>query len=326
MKIGIIGTGAFSIAIANTLAQNKENQIILWSENENLVLDYQKTNKLEAIFKGKVFPKNIKLTHAYEDIIKDSDLLLFMTSIPYLESVCNDIKETINKKIPICIGTKGIYGEKPMLVHQIVKRILKNPIGVLGGPTFANDVLNLEPIAFNVATKSNIVKKAMDKAFRLENVKVVFTKDLNSVALLSSLKNVYAIGCGILKGLGYKGSTHAYYLTYVYKELENILYQFNVSSNEILNHLAGFGDLVATCYSSESRNHTFGVLIGEKKKDTDIENYKKNNTIEGMVTLEYALKLFKRKHIKAPIFMEIYHIVYEHEDAKALIDRIKKMN
>ena len=89
MKIGIIGTGVFSVAIVNNLAQNKENQIVLWSENENLVLDYQKTNKLEAIFKGKVFPKNIKLTHAYEDIIKDSDLLLFMTSIPYLESKGN---------------------------------------------------------------------------------------------------------------------------------------------------------------------------------------------------------------------------------------------
>ena len=77
MKISIIGTGVFSVSIANLLAQNKENKIVLWSENETLVNNYQKTNKMNDIFENVKFPKNITLTNSYEEALKNSELVLF---------------------------------------------------------------------------------------------------------------------------------------------------------------------------------------------------------------------------------------------------------
>lgn len=325
MKIGIIGTGVFSTAVAYNLAQNAKNSIVLWSEDKKIVEDFQKTNKFEKLFKDKEFPKNVTATTSYEETLKNADFVLLMTSIAYLESVCNDIKDVIAKDVPICIGTKGIIGEKPKMVHQIVKGILKNPIGVLGGPTFAVDVCNLAPIAFNVATKSKKVRSAINNAFQLDNVKVVFTRDLTSVALLGSIKNVYALGAGMISGMGYKESTLAYYLTVIYNEAAKVIYKCDGEDVETLHSLAGFGDIVATCTSSESRNYQFGELFGKKKSKKDIDTFKEKNTLEGVETLKNIKVLVERKRIKAPILLALYAIIFEDAKVETLLEAMKEV-
>ena len=324
MKISIIGTGVFSVSIANLLAQNKENKIVLWSENETLVNNYQKTNKMNDIFENVKFPKNITLTNSYEEALKNSELVLLMTSINYLENVCKEIKNLVNKSIPICLGTKGIYGEKQKFAYEIAKEHLANPLAVLSGPTFANDIINLEPIAFNIACKSKKSKNILTSAFNNLDVKISFTRDLIGTSLCGSIKNVYAIGSGIISGLGYHESTLAFYLTAVFKELENILYMYD-SSLSTLHGLSGLGDLIATCNSPKSRNYTLGVMIGSKKTKKQIDAYKKSTTLEGLITLELITKLFTRKHIKAPIIMAIYKIVCEDENKEILISTINDM-
>lgn len=326
MKIGIIGTGVFSASIANLLAQNTENKIIMWTENKKLATDYKKTNQMEPIFKDKVFPSNITLTGNYDTALKDVDLVFIMTSIHFLESVCTSIKEKINKTILVCIGTKGIamLGEKRKFAYQIAKSILKNPLAVLSGPTFAEDVMALDPIAFNIACKGKKNKELLLKAFESQNVKIVFTSDYLGISLAASVKNIYAIGAGILTGLGYKESTLAYYLTAVYKELETILYMYE-SSLTTLHSLAGFGDLVATCSSSKSRNYHLGLLLGKKKSKKEIETFKENNTIEGLSSLNHCMTLFHKKHIKTPIMMAISKIVNEEENPNFLLNTMKEI-
>lgn len=326
MKIGIIGTGVFSASIAYSLAQNTNNKIVMWSENKDLVTDYKKMNKMETIFKGKEFPKNIALTNSYDTVLKDVELVFLMTSISYIESVSNAIKDKINKDIPICIGTKGIalYNGRQKFAYEIVHAILRNPVSLLSGPTFADDVLSLNPIAFNVACKGKKVKNTLLKAFDIKNVKLVFTNDFKGVSICGTIKNVYAIGSGILAGLGYKESTIAYYLTSVYKELETILYMYE-SSLTTLHSLAGFGDLVATCSSIKSRNYNLGLLLGKKKSEKELATFKESNTIEGLTSLEHCMVLFTKKHIKTPILTVINKIASGEEEATALLTVINEM-
>lgn len=326
MKIGIIGTGVFSVSIANVLAQNTENKIIMWSENKKLVEDYNKTNKVEPIFKDKVFPKNIVLTCSYEEVLKEIDLLLLMTSIPYLENVCKEIKEKIDVKIPICIGTKGIATTdgKEKFAYEIVKQNLKNPLAVFGGPTYAEDVLALDPVAFSVACKGKNTKNLIQQAFDVDNVKIVFTRDYKGVAICGCVKNIYAIGSGILAGLRYKESTLAFYLTTVYKELETILYMYE-SSLTTLHSLAGFGDLMATCSSIKSRNYSLGLLLGKNRNKKEISSFIEKNTIEGYASLESIVKICTKKHIKTPIITAISKIIQEEEKPEYLLEVIKNV-
>ncbi len=325
MKIGIIGTGVFSVAIAHTLSQNTDNFITMWSENKELVEEYKKTNKMESIFKEKVFPNNIKLTDSYEEALKEIDLLFLMTSISYLKDVSKVLIEKVDKSIPICIGTKGIvlYEGKERFAYEIIKQNLKNPLALLSGPTYAEDVVSLDPIAFSIACKNKKTREKLLKAFEVENIKIEFTQDFKGVSMCGSLKNVYAIGSGIIAGLGYKESTLAYYITAVYKELETVLYSLN-SSLATLHSLAGFGDLIATCSSIKSRNYSLGLLYGQKKNKKELDSYKENNTIEGFVSIEAFINLFVKNHIKTPIVMAIFKIVNDEEKPEYLLEILKE--
>lgn len=324
MKIGIIGTGVFSAAIASVLAQNTNSKIMMWSENKKLVEDYKKTNKLDSIFKDQVFPKNIVLTNSYEEVLKEIDLLFLMTSIPYLESVCKEMKDKIDIKVPICIGTKGIANieGKDKFAYEIVKQNVKNPLAILGGPTYAEDVLALDPIAFAVACKEKNNKNLIKQAFDVDNVKMVFTRDFKGISVCGCVKNIYAIGSGIIAGLGYKESTLAYYLTSVYKELETILYMYE-SSLTTLHSLAGFGDLVATCSSIKSRNYSLGLLLGKKRSKKEIDSFIEKNTIEGYASLESIIKICTKKHIKTPIILTVSKIIAAEEKPEYLLEVIK---
>lgn len=323
MKIGIIGTGVYSTSIALTLASNKDNKIIMWSENEKLVADHKKTKKLNTIFKDKTIPKNITLTNSYEETLNEAEIVFLMTSVDYLESVCKSIRPLIKSKIPVCIGTKGIAVESNRLVHEIAKKHLKNKISILSGPTFAIDVANLEPIGFTLACKDKKSRKKIKTALNFEDIRIEESEDLTGVAICGCAKNIYAIGSGIISGLGFNESTKAVYLTKVYEELGNILYQYK-SSLETLNSLAGFGDLTLTCSSNKSRNYSYGEMIGKKNNKKDLKKYAETNTIEGINTINALYPILKKKHTKCPIINVIHDILNNGENPKKLIEIIIK--
>ncbi len=323
MKIGIIGTGAFSTSIALLLASDKNKNITMWSENEKLVESFLETKKLNTIFKDKSIPKNIKVTNNYEETLKEADVVFLLTSINYLNDVCKDIKHLISPNIPVYIGTKGIAANSKKFVPEIVTKHLKNKIALFGGPTFANDVVAIDPIGFVIASKDKKCRAIFKSLFATNNVRIEESSDLNGVALCSCLKNIYAIGSGIISGLKYHESTNALYLTYVYQELFNILYKMN-SSLETLNGLGGLGDLILTCNSPQSRNYSYGEKVAKKTSKTALEKYLKENTVEGLNTLEAIYPMFKRKHLKCPIIYSLYSILYQDENPQKLIDLIIK--
>jgi len=323
MKIGIIGTGVYSTSIAITLASNKDNKIVMWSENEKLVEDYKKTKKLNTIFKDKTIPKNISVTNSYEEALDDAEVVFLLTGVDYIAPVCKEIRDLIKPEIPVCIGTKGIASDGKKFVHEIAHKYLKNKITIISGPTFAIDVANLDPIGLVVAGKDKKIRAKVKKVFDFEDVRIDETDDIYGVAVCACVKNIYAIGAGILKGLGYNESTRALYLTEIFSELGNILYKFKSNLNTY-NGLAGFGDLVLTCSSEKSRNFSYGEMIGKKKSKKDSKKFLDENTVEGVNTLNGLYPVLKRKRVNCPVIYTIYDILNNEENPQELTKVIIK--
>ncbi len=323
MKIGIIGTGVFSTSIAITIANNKDNNIIMWSENKKLVDDFKKTKKLNTIFKDKTIPKNITITNNYNEALEDVELVFLVTGVEYLENVCKDIKHLLNPNTPICIATKGIAATSKKFVYEIAQNILKNKISIIAGPTFAIDVANLEPVGFTLASKDKKSREIIKKALDFKDLYIEDSNDLTGIAVCGCVKNIYAIGSGIISGLGNHESTKAVYLRAVYEELSNILYAYK-SSLETLNSLAGFGDLILTCSSDKSRNFSYGEILGKKGNKKNAKNYLEKNTVEGVNTINALYHLLKKRHVKCPIINTIYDILNNEEKPQKLIDIIIK--
>lgn len=313
MKITIIGTGAFSIGIALMLSKRKENNIVMWTENEGYVEELNKTHKISKIFDFVTLPDNISLTNSYEEALKNTNLIFLITSAKYILNVCESILP-FYKNTPICIASKGIEHNTLNTLSTVVKNILHTKqICTISGPTFAIDLVNNEPAALAIAgLNKNTVKLVKDNLSN-ETLKLRVSSDIIGIELCGSLKNIIAIAAGILKGLGYSESTQAFLINESLHDMKNIIHVLGGKKKTILS-FAGVGDLLLTCSSTKSRNFSFGYLIGSTKDQNKITEYLKNNTVEGYYTLNSVYKMLQKKGIEIPLITLINNIVCNGEN------------
>lgn len=308
MKITIIGTGAYSVGIALSLAKNTNNTIMLWSENKDYVKEFNETRKIKEIFDTVTFPSNISITNSYEEALKDTSLIFLITSAKYILPVCKNILPYYNNT-PICIASKGIEHTTLSPLSVLVKNTLhtKN-ICVISGPTFAIDLINNEPAALAIAGYNNKTIKIVQDNLSNETLKLRKSSDIIGIQLCGSVKNIVAIAAGILKGLGYSESTQAFLINESLHDMKNIISALGGKKKTILS-FAGIGDLLLTCSSIKSRNYSFGYVIGSTKNKDKIEEYLRNNTVEGYYTLNSIYKMLQKKGIEIPLITLINDIV-----------------
>lgn len=317
MNITIFGTGVYSLAIALQLAKKENNKIIMWTENEDTLEIFNKTHRLPMLFDIKI-PNNIILTTNYEDAMKKTELIFFITSAKYLSDVCSNIKNYYNSSIPTCIASKGIENNTCEMLSNIVKRSLNTRnVSVISGPTFAIDLINNEPCGLAIAGLNkntiNIVKNTLEN----ESLKLRRSSDIIGIQICGSIKNIIAIAAGILKGLGYSESTQAFLINESLHDIKNIIYYLGGKKKTILTY-AGIGDLLLTCTSTKSRNFSFGYVIGSTKNKKSIQSYLESNTVEGYYTLHSVHKLLNLKGINMELIELIYDIVVNYENPEKL--------
>ena len=303
MNITILGSGSFGLALAKSFNTNK---ITIWSKFQ------EEINNLKN--KEYIFTTNLK------EAINNSDIIIIAIPVEYINSLILEIKKTYQKGI-ILIASKGIDPITTEFPYQIIKEYLPNiKYGVLSGGTFAKDMIEENLMGITLATTYPEVIKITKKALINNNfLKLDQTKDLIGTSLCGSIKNIVAIASGILEGKKYPESTKFLFLTKALLETKNIIIKLKGHNNTILTY-AGIDDFMMTCTSSKSRNYTLGKLIGENK---NIEQYKKENTIEGLITTKALYTLLKKENIKSPLITTIYKILYQQESPETLITYLK---
>ena len=316
MKIRVIGLGIYSLAISKMLAKNK-NEIMIWTESKEKADEYKKTKQIKSIYDTDL-PKNIKISADLEKVLKDTDIIYIITASKYVHSVVKNIEPLYKRGTPICIASKGIEETRQETLSKVIFETLCTPhIAVISGPTFAVDILNDEPVALALASKSAKARNTVIQTLANDKLKLRPNKDLIGVELCGSIKNVIAIAAGILKGLGYSESTHAFLINESLHDIKDIIYYLGGKPKTILS-FAGIGDLMLTCTSPKSRNFSFGYLIGSTKDPTKIKEYLTHNTVEGYYTLDTLYQMLRAKGIEIELITTIYNIVYNNEDPNIL--------
>ncbi len=316
MKISVIGTGAYGLAIALSLAKNG-NEIMMWTENVNKELEFEETGKLSSILPNDI-PYNIKVSSSFEEVLKNTKLIYIVTASKYVASVCEGMLPYYKTSIPVCIATKGLEESSLDLLSNIAQKILKTKnIAVISGPTFAIDMANNEPVALALASINARTKNLVLKTLPGDTLKLRQTDDLIGIQLCGSVKNIIAIASGILEGLGYSDSSRSFLINESLHDIKHIIKYLGGNPKTILS-FAGIGDLMLTCSSKKSRNFSFGYVIGSTKSQEKIEEYLTNNTVEGYYTLETVHNLLKRKKINIELIDVIYNIVYKFDNPETL--------
>lgn len=224
MNITCIGSGIFSFAIANLLKENKNNKIKIWSHDEEFVKNITNSKKVSFDDYTMEIPENITLTSSLSDAVDKSDAIFILVSSKYFIDILNELQYENIRSIPIFIGTKGLLDISPYFLSGYAKKALKTKnISYIAGPNKAIDLLNNMPVLISVGTKKKksfeLIKSLMPDYIKLERL-----KELEIIELASTIKNIYAIGAGMIYQKYPSDSTLLSYSALAYKEMARILY------------------------------------------------------------------------------------------------------
>lgn len=323
-NIGIIGSGSWGVALGIHLAK-MGNNIKIWSFDKSeadLINNEKKCKFLPNI----ELPENIKCSLDYEEVIKNSEIILHVTPSKFTRSTVKQYKKYITNQ-PIIICGKGFESETLYTLNKIFEEELPNTkIGVLSGPSHAEEVSIGIPTAIVIASKHDDVIETVQETFMNEKLRVYSSKDVIGVELGGALKNIIAFCAGMAAGLNLGDNSFAALATRGLKEIAKLGVELGGEYNTFYG-LTGLGDLIVTCLSEHSRNRTAGKLIAQGKT---IEEAQKEvgMVIEGLDNIEVAHKLSKIHNIEMPIVDAVYDVLFNNLSpeiaVKMLMTRDKK--
>jgi len=320
-KIGILGAGGWGTTLS-LLLYRKNYKVILWE----FFPEYEKIlkEKRENIYylPGIKIPKGILITSSVEEVICNSDFLIITVPSQYFRNIIKKIKKFYNGQ-PVLVGTKGleIKLQKRMSV-VIQEEIGKIPFGVLSGPTIARELALGNPSAAVIASYEKKIAEKFQKILSSEIFRLYTNTDVIGVELGGSLKNIIAIGAGIIDGFNLGTNTKSSYITRGLREMIKIGTYLG-GKEKTFYGLSGLGDLVTTCFSKYSRNRSFGEYIVKIGKEKFFKKTKM--VVEGIFVTKAIYNLTKKIKLELPITNSIYRIVYLNknplEEIKTLMER-----
>ena len=312
MKISVLGAGSWGTTLACLLSDNGHD-VYLWEFDSEMAKKLDKERKLPFI--GGEVPKNIKISSDL-NIINKTEAVVFVVPSHFLRSTLASIKNLkieISDKL-IISATKGIENESFLRCSQVIEEFypkLKDKVVALSGPTHAEEVSKKIPTAIISASKDKENAIKCRDVFINNYFRVYTSDDIVSVELGASLKNVFAVACGIIDGLSFGDNTKAAIVSRGITELV----KFGIAlggKEQTFYGLSGVGDLIVTCFSKHSRNRRLGELLASGKTLAQAEKELKM-VAEGVKTAVSAYNLGKKLKIEIPIIDEIYSVLFENK-------------
>ena len=305
-KISIIGSGSWGSALA-IHAANLGNEVKLWSFSEEEKDLINNEHKCKFLPKA-VMPENVKCTTDIKEAVEGSDMILHVTPSKFTRETVKKYKMYV-KDQPIIICSKGFEASTLYTLNEVVQDELPNAkIGVLTGPSHAEEVSLGVPTAIVIAAQNIEVQYLIQDTFMNEKMRIYTSSDVKGAELGGALKNIIAFCAGIIAELDMGDNTFAALITRGLTEISRLGVAMGGNHNTFYG-LSGLGDLIVTCLSEHSRNRKAGRCIG---RGLTIDETKKEvgMTIESIDNIEVAHKLAEKYNIDMPIVNTVYDVLY----------------
>ena len=327
MKIGVLGAGSWAIALAVLLERNGHD-VTMWEFSEKdaamLKTDREHTIKLPGVH----IPEAIAITTNSLDLFDGPDLIIVAVPAQFVRASMKTLAQSVPAEKLAAVGgwvivAKGIeVGTNAILTDVICEELTMvshDKLAVLSGPSHAEEVGRQIPTTVVAASDNEALATKVQEAFINDTFRVYTNHDIVGVELAGSVKNVIAVAAGICDGLGFGDNTKGALLTRGMVEMARLGKAMG-AQEETFSGLAGFGDLITTCFSQHSRNRKMGELIAS---GIGLEAALAQMTMvaEGVTTVKSVYSLSQELNIDMPITTEIYKALYEGKDAKdAVVD------
>lgn len=314
MKIAVIGDGGWGTANAMLLAGNGYD-VTLWGAFPEYVEEMRRTRRNEKFLKGVVLPESLKLTADRKEAVDGAEIVVLAPPSKYFASVIEGFKGLITDRHLVVSLTKGLCERTNKRMTELATEILGvKDVVALAGPTHAEEVSRGIPTAIVAACPDEAKAKKVQEVWSGPNFRVYTSPDPVGVEIGGAVKNVIAIAVGCSDGLGYGDNTRAALITRGLAEMKRFVLAYG-GKPETLSGLAGIGDLIVTCTSVHSRNHSVGERLGKGEKIGDILG-SMQMVAEGVWNSKVVHDLAKKMGVDMPICDLVYSACYENFDAR----------
>jgi glycerol-3-phosphate dehydrogenase (NAD(P)+) len=302
--IGVIGAGAWGTALAQALASSG-SEVLLWAREPELVEEINANRSNSLFLPGARLTETIRGTGAIAELA-GCDIVLLVTPAQHLGAVLSELPR-FPRDLVLC--AKGIEAGSGRLMSEVAREAApRSEIAVLSGPTFAHEVAAGMPTAVTLACGGKRPQwERLSTALARPNLRPYYSEDVVGAEIGGAVKNVLAIACGVVEGLGLGQNARAALIARGYA----VMWRFGAplgAQRDTLAGLCGLGDLVLTCTSTSSRNFSLGKALGEGRPPQELMADRRT-VAEGAHTAPVLVELAARHGVTMPITMAVYHLL-----------------
>lgn len=314
--IGILGAGAWGTALAQAIS-TAGHQTVLWAHEPELVEAINRDHENTLFLKGIPLNPAIRATTVLAEA-GEMDAVLLVVPAQFLRGVAERLAADMASGIPLVICAKGIEQDTCALMSEVIAEIFPgHPLNVLSGPTFATEVAKGMPTALTLAATDDRIGAELVEAVGTPQIRPYLTNDVIGAEIGGAVKNVLAIACGITEGRQFGDSARAAIITRGLAEMTRLCVAKGGRAETMMG-LSGLGDLTLTCTSTQSRNYSLGLALGQGE---DLEAFMgaRRSVAEGVFSAAAVAALARQVGVEMPIVEAVDSIVNSGETVDTAI-------
>ena len=314
-KATIIGNTTWGNTLA-TLLSSKGVTVKLWARSEAEAEELQQR------------------THSYsstsyiEDALRETDLVIWAVPSQKLRQNVGQTRDYLTNSMLLMSAAKGLEADSGKRMSQVIEEevvpALKHQICVLSGPNLAREISQGLPAASIIASKDIAIAERARELMSSAKFLLFTSDDVVGVELCGALKNIIALGAGMIDGLSMGDNAKGAFIVWGWNEIVSLGVSLGAEASTFYG-LAGLGDLITTCSSTLSRNHYVGYELAKGRSLPEI-SASMSQVAEGVTTTMAVHQLAKKLNLKAPIIDLLYQILFEGFPLnQALLSKFKKL-
>ncbi len=309
-RIAVIGGGAWGTALADLLARKGET-VTLWAREREVVESVNREHLNHLFLPDAPLAPELRAEADLQTAVRGAEVVVSSAPSFAVRETMAQAASSVGAGALIVSVSKGLDPERLTTLSCVLGDVLppRTAIAVLSGPSFAREVYDRQPTAVVAASRDPAAVQRVQHVFATGHFRVYTTSDVLGVELGGALKNVIAVGAGILEGLGLGHNTRAALLTRGLAEIARLGVTLGADPLTFAG-LAGMGDLVLTATATLSRNYTLGIELG-KGKSLEQALAGRASVAEGVITARSAVALGERHGVELPIAREVAAVLFQ---------------
>jgi glycerol-3-phosphate dehydrogenase (NAD(P)+) len=310
-NLAIIGAGSWGTALAVVLAP-RFPRIRLWVYEKDLASRMAGSHENDTYLPGLLIPNHVEITSELAMAIEGAEVVLSVMPSHLVREMYRQMLPFLHESMSFVSATKGLENKSLLRMSEVIREVVGTAfsprLAVISGPTFAREVAAFEPTALVVASEMPEVAEEIQTAFSGPSFRLYASTDVVGVEIGGAIKNVVAIGSGVLHGMGIGHNATAALITRGLAEITRLAVAMG-GKPLTLAGLAGLGDLVLTCTGDLSRNRTVGVELAHGRKLQEIVDSMRM-VAEGIKTTNAAVELAAKHNVEMPISEQMFQMLH----------------